>query len=315
MEIEDVRCFLKLCEVGSFTKAAAQCGVSQSTLSRAIKGLETTLGGEPLVVRDAGPIRPTEFGQLMRPYFERAFAELDQAETKSRAILGLIEADLSVGMMCTIGPTRMIDFFAQFHRRYPGIDMTLLDGNVDHLEELLLAGELDVAICCRPDEAIEKFHSASLFDEGFVVAMAPGHRLTQQDVVRVPDLAGERYLSRVNCEYSDVLVNLRKSFEGVVLHKKYSSERDDWIQSMVMAGLGITYIPEYAATLEGLETRRLVDPQVFRTIKVSTVRGRQHSPAVGAFVAAAQAYRWSELGPLKNIGVRDADLWNEISME
>ncbi len=294
MELDEIRCFLKLCEAGSFTRAAQRCGVSQPTLTRSIQNLESSLGGEPLVVRDPGRVHLTELGQLMKPYFQRTLQRLEEAERTARRIATLEGATLSIGLMCTIGPTRMIDFFSRFDSNYPGVDFHLRDGNVDELENLLSTGEIDVAICCRPDEDDVRFHMMPLFDEGFVVAMSPNHRLAKQDTVRVPDLNDEKYLSRANCEYRDVLKNLRLGFESVVLHKKYSSERDDWIQSMVLAGLGITYIPEFAATVDGLVTRRLVDPEVVRTVKIVTVRGRPHSPAVAAFIHEAQRYEWPE---------------------
>ncbi len=250
------------------------------------------MGGESLVIREPGRVHLTELGQLMKPYFQRTLQRLEEAERTARRIATLEGATLSIGLMCTIGPTRMIDFFTRFHSNYPGVDFCLRDGSVDELEDLLSKGEIDVAICCRPDEDNVRFHMMPLFDEGFVVAMSPSHRLAKQDTVRVPDLNDEKYLSRANCEYRDVLRDLRLGFKNIVLHKKYSSERDDWIQSMVLAGLGITYIPEFAATVDGLVTRRLVDPEVVRTVKIATVRGRPHSPAVAAFIHEAQKYKW-----------------------
>jgi DNA-binding transcriptional LysR family regulator len=62
---------------------------------------------------------------------------------------------------------------------------------------------------------------------------------------------------------------------------------------MVLSGLGFTYIPEYAVTVPGLVTRPLVEPEVFRTVSLVTVRGRPHSPAVGACVRAAKGYGWT----------------------
>lgn len=78
------------------------------------------------------------------------------------------------------------------------------------------------------------------------------------------------------------------------LKRPYTSERDDWIQCMVLAGLGFTYIPEFAVTIPGLITRPVVDPEVYRTVSLVTVRGRPHSPAVGAFVREAKRYRWND---------------------
>ncbi len=101
--------------------------------------------------------------------------------------------------------------------------------------------------------------------------------------VRLTDLEGENYLNRANCEYKDFLRDLRER-QGVQIRYMYASERDDWIQCMVLAGLGFTLIPEYAVTVPGLVTRPLVEPEVVRHVNLVTVRGRPHSPAVGAFV-------------------------------
>jgi DNA-binding transcriptional LysR family regulator len=61
---------------------------------------------------------------------------------------------------------------------------------------------------------------------------------------------------------------------------------------MAAAGLGFSFIPEFCVTMPGLVTRPLVEPKVARTICLATVRGRPHSPAVGAFVRAAMKEKW-----------------------
>ena len=64
-------------------------------------------------------------------------------------------------------------------------------------------------------------------------------------------------------------------------------------QLPVMAGLGFTYLPEFAVTVPGIIARPLVDPEVRRTVQLVTVRGRPHSPAIGAFVREARRFAWA----------------------
>ena len=82
MQIYQARYFLALCEELSFTKAAKRCGVSQPSLTNAIKRLEQTLGG-PLFHRDRGNIKLTELGRVVKPYL----TQLDQSayEAKRKA--------------------------------------------------------------------------------------------------------------------------------------------------------------------------------------------------------------------------------------
>lgn len=294
MEVHEMRYFLAVCETLNFTRAAEVCHVSQPALTRAIKGLEEKLGGAPLINRERGNTHLTELGRMMKPYFEQAVGQIETARAKAKSYVKLESTKLTIGLMCTIGPRRLIDFFTRFNDSFDGIDIHLKDGPVATLEEQLADGEVDLAICCRPEEMEEQFHAMPLFRERFVVAMAPDHPLTSKDSLTIRDLDGQRYLSRANCEYAEYLRGLRIALGEVELHRRYVSERDDWVQSMVMAGLGVTYIPEFSVSVPGLVTRPLTDPEVFRTIRLVTVRGRPHSPAVGAFVHEARRYRWSD---------------------
>ncbi|MGH6959993.1 MAG: LysR family transcriptional regulator substrate-binding protein [Dongiaceae bacterium] len=61
---------------------------------------------------------------------------------------------------------------------------------------------------------------------------------------------------------------------------------------MVMAGMGICFMPEFSPVLPGLHTRRVIEPEVVREVSLVTVSGRRFSPAVATFVRALKAYKW-----------------------
>ena len=79
MQISQVRYFLALCEELNFTRAAKRCGVSQPSLTNAVKRLEHTLGG-PLFHRDRKNVELTELGRAVRPYL----TQLDQSAYKAK---------------------------------------------------------------------------------------------------------------------------------------------------------------------------------------------------------------------------------------
>jgi DNA-binding transcriptional LysR family regulator len=84
--------------------------------------------------------------------------------------------------------------------------------------------------------------------------------------------------------------------QGVEPLRPYRSERDDWIQAMILAGLGFGFFPESAVIMPGLLKLPLIEPEIRRTINLVTVRGRPHTPAVGAFVREALRHNWHEGG-------------------
>ncbi len=293
MEVQEIRYFLALADTLNFTRAAERCNVSQPALTRAIKSLEDKLGGGPLVHRERSNSHLTELGRMMRPYFEQVFAQMEQAKRQARDYVQLHNSKLTVGLMCTIGPSRLVDLFGSFTTHVDGVDLYIRDARASVLEEQLEKGDLDVAIYCKPESIEDNLHHLPLYEERFVIAMAPSHPLARLNAIRLQDLHKQRYLSRANCEYADYIGSIADEY-GVEIDQPYASERDDWIQAMVLAGLGYTMIPEYAVTLPGLVTRPLIEPEFTRSIKLITVRGRPHSPAVGAFVHEARRYDWEE---------------------
>lgn len=292
MEIHEIRYFIALSETLNFTRAADRCGISQPALSRAIKSIEDKLAGGPLIRRERGNTHLTELGFMMKPYFEHMLAELEAAKSLAKDYVRMEGTSLRVGLMCTIGPARLVDLFVRFGSSNPGVDVNLVDGPVTFIEDQLAQGQLDIAIYARPQELDDRFHALPLFEERFMVAVSPGHPLARLDCIRMRDLNQMHYLGRATCEFFDHLRRIRLEIGGIEFKRRYSSDRDDWVQNMVMAGLGFTYIPEFAVALSGLVARPLVEPEVHRTVQLVTVRGRPHTPAVGAFVRAARNYAW-----------------------
>jgi LysR family hydrogen peroxide-inducible transcriptional activator len=109
------------------------------------------------------------------------------------------------------------------------------------------------------------------------------------------DVAGQAYLDRINCEYGSYIDALCRQ-RGIEIVSAYQSEREDWIQAMVAAGMGVCFLPEYSVTQPGVRVKPVRDPEIVREVSVVTVAGRPPSPAVEAFVAAIGARDWSEMG-------------------
>ena len=291
MELYQVKYFLALCETLNFTRAANHCNVSQPSLTRAIQNLEGEFGG-PLFHRERQRTHLTELGRLMQPYFEQVSRQAEAAKTAAKSFAKLDDVTLKIGVMCTIGPNMLADFFGGFRDRYPGVEIDLFDAPGHALGEMLLKGNIEVALYGLPEGIDERFHGLPLFAERFVIAVSRKHRFATMDTVRCRDLDQERYVNRANCEFGEYAGAILRE-QGVQVKVVLRSDRDDWVQAMIIAGLGFGFFPEFAVTMPGIETRPLVEPEMARTICLVTVRGRPHSPAVGAFVRSARSHKWS----------------------
>ena len=292
MEMHQIRYFLAVAEELNFTRAAERCNVTQPALTRAIQKLEEELGGL-LLRRERSLTHMTDLGRLMRPHLEQILKEAKAAKSTASSFLKLTDAPLNLGIMCTIGPLRFIGFLNRFRIDNPGIELAMMEATPAKLEEMLMEGKLDLAVMAKPSSFDERLMAQRLYRERFVVAFPPGHRFEARNALTVEDIAGESYLSRINCEYRDHLRSIC-SERQVEIRVTYRSEREDWIQTIVTAGLGICFLPEFSPVLPGLQRRLLVDPEVVREVSLVTVAGRRHSPAVTTFIRAIRAFRWPE---------------------
>ncbi|MEM8839296.1 MAG: LysR family transcriptional regulator [Pseudomonadota bacterium] len=289
MELNQIRYFVAMSKCLNFTRAAELCSVSQPALTRAIKKLEDELGG-PLFRREGRRTHLTELGRMVRPRFEQALSLTDLAKDDALDFSKMVNAKLDLGCMCTIAPSSIISLIEFFSHHTPQLSLMLHEASGSRLTELLLDGEIDVAILALP-ELPDELHAYPLFEEPYVITFPKGHHFEEMDAVPVEHLAGERYLKRVNCEYLDLF-----EAEGFAYHfgtdHRFKSEHETWIQAMVIAGLCCAIMPESLSLNPELPSKPLVEPELRRTISVVTRRGRMHTPTVDLFMKLCARMDW-----------------------
>jgi LysR family transcriptional regulator, hydrogen peroxide-inducible genes activator len=288
MEMHQVRYFLAVAEELNFTRAAEKCNVAQPSLTRAIKLLEDEFGGA-LFHRERANTHLSELGRMVRPHLSQIFTDSLEAKRLAQDFSKLRKTKLKVGVMCTIAPNQLIELFGSLHSRYPGIELELSDASARELDARLLEGDLEVAIYCLPGEKPdEHVHVMPLFREQMMIVVRRDHPLAMRNTIRLSDLEGQPYLNRVNCEFYGCSL-----FDGCApWNMVYRSERDDWILAMIAADLGFGFMPENCITHPGVVARPLVEPEYWREVNLVTVRGRPHSPALGALVREAMRTKW-----------------------
>ena len=292
MDIHHIRYFLAVCETLNFTRAAEKCNVTQPALSRAIQQLEEEVGGL-LFRRERNLTHVTDLGLLMKPRLQQIVDGLSDVKRDARRFLTLEEANITLGIMCTISPRRLTGLLAEFGRKFPGVSIKLVEGVARDLADKIEKGEIDLAIMANPEGFSERIEAHSLYGERFVIAFPEQHRFAIMNGIPMREIHGENYLRRINCEYRDTLSRIADECHADA-PLVFASEREDWIQNMVAGGLGICIIPEFSAVIPGIQVRPLVDPEVSRDVSLIWMAGRRHSPAVSAFIKLARGHPWPE---------------------
>jgi LysR family transcriptional regulator, hydrogen peroxide-inducible genes activator len=289
MEMHQIRYFLAVADLLNFTRAAEKCNVAQPSLTKAIKNLEDEFGGL-LFHREGRNTHLSELGKLVKPHLESVYQANQAAIAQAKDYKTMAHAKLRLGVMSTIGPTRMIGFLDQIRSRIPALELVVRDAPAMKLVEELEAGELDVAFIALPSYP-ERCNARPLFSERYTIAFPKGHRFQGMNAVPLQELDGENYMQRVHCEFRYHFEALGKP-ETWQVKVKYSSEREDWIQAMILAGFGCAVMPEYLPMLPGIGTRLLTGPEVARTVSLVSVAGRRFTPTEEIFIRATQRYPW-----------------------
>jgi DNA-binding transcriptional LysR family regulator len=290
MEMAQIRYVLTAARTLNFTRAARECNVSQPALTKAIKSLEAELAA-PLFHRAGKQIQLTELGRSMLVQFQRIIDGADAAKSLAESYTLLNQVPIRLGVMSTVGHVRLARFIADFEKQHPGVELAVMEQSLEALSSNLEADQLDVAVLNPVDGICDRFHTHELFTERYVVIFPPEHRLADLNAVPLHELSGEPYVDRLACELRE-MVMATCAGRQVSLYARFRSDKEDWIQAMVLAGIGFAFMPEYSVTLPGLLQRPLVEPEVSRSICLTTVPGRPYAPAVATFVRAAKSFNW-----------------------
>ncbi len=293
MDFNQVRYFLMLAETLNFTRAAERCYVSQPALTQAIKRLEEELGGE-LIHRDGRETRLTPLGRALRSEFEQIDHTRHQIREKAKDLVSGRKQVLNLGVMCTVGPLVLADYFACFRKENPEVMLVIHDVSVRSLPELLLSGAIDVAICATHGPKHSRLSYTPLFREEMVVAFPSGHAFGETAGVALGAIAQQPYVDRLHCEFRDEFIRFCED-ERIDLEVVVSSEREDWIQNMIRAGAGVSVIPHYSLLPPALDNRVVREPDLSREVELAVVAGREHLPAVTALLDFSRNHQWQHL--------------------
>lgn len=298
MEFHQVRYFLAACDHMNFTRAAEMCAVSQPALTRAVQKLEAELGG-PLFVRDGRRFALTPLGSAMRTQLGRLEETRRAALDAGREITGTGADLLEIGIMCSVGPARLGRALSAFQAASPRSRIVLHDVWAVRAREMLLAGSLDCAILARHDPLPDRFEGLPLLREPMALAMAPDDPLASGRLT-LSRLSGVRYIDRVRCEFRYDFFDALKR-RGIEVDVRYRSDREDWVQTAVASGHGVSVVPRDMVLHGGLTIRPIEDMTAERIIELVTVRGREASRALRRFRRFLEEWDWAARAPLERI--------------
>jgi DNA-binding transcriptional LysR family regulator len=285
-----IRYFLAVGETLNLTKAAERCDVAQPALSRAIKDLETELGGE-LFRRERALSHLTDLGQRVLPMLRRSYETALAAKNVAASIRKGEGAPISLAVSHTLALARFIPMLQELSRAFPGLQLKLHRGSGSEVAEFLKSGAAELAIAGPLNESWSRLDAVSLFEEPFGLVVSRTHRLAGSDKVDFKDLASENLVINTGCE---MVEELRACLEanGLFDTAHQVATREDLL-ALLKADLGVAIIPIEAVEANGLCRIALKQLSLARKVSVYTVAGRHRAVVSATLFNMLRAADWS----------------------
>ncbi|MBQ8573914.1 MAG: LysR family transcriptional regulator [Bacteroidales bacterium] len=211
MELRQLKYFVKVAELLSFSKAAKALFITQSTLSQQIKQLEDELD-MALFFRNNHKVSLTEAGETFLEGAKKTLAEADDNKAKIMDLAQGHRGVLNIGVTYSFGSI-LTESVLAFKKEYPDVTLNICYKNVMELMELVSDGELDFALSFRSSEKYDNVESHILFDNKLSIIVREDHPLTRKEVVRLADLE----------EYDLVLPSIglqaRSTFDSIIAER------------------------------------------------------------------------------------------------
>jgi DNA-binding transcriptional LysR family regulator len=220
-------------------------------------------------------------------------ARIECAEEELAALAGLRGGRLRLACFQSAGATLVPRAVAEFHRRHPEVELSMIEAEPDAASAALKAGDIDLALVydfeALPGMLNGELDLTHLVDDGYEAIVRKDHPLAEQRQLRLSDLAEEPWIASTDacgCRQITERACLDAGFEPRV-----AFEADETLaaQALVAAGVGVTMLPRLALTTvhPAVVARSIARPPV-RRVWAARLEGSFVSPASEAMVQILQ---------------------------
>ena len=262
--------FLKVAETGNFSKAAESLHYTQSGISHVIASLEEEAGFR-LFIRGKNGVMLTDNGKRIVPDIQ-AIVNSEQALRQSIFRINHQTAGkLRVGSFASVTTAWIPAMIRFFEEEYPQVELEILDGNYDEINDWILKGRVDCGFLSAP--LSEGFTAFELLRDPLYAVVPEDHPLAGKRAVAIDDVIQYPIISAMKGYDNDVRSLLMQAESPVNI--RYSLKDDVTILSFIRNHLGIGIMQGLVLDAHPSSLRRIpLSPGKCRTICLCRMPGR-----------------------------------------
>lgn len=289
MDLKHLALFCRVVELGSFTLAAQETGITQPAASQQVRSLEKHFGTQ-LIDRSGREVTPTDAGRVLCRYARHMLDDFDRSVREIADLSELLAGRVDVGASTGPGEHIMPGLIADFRARHPKVDVYLRVTATREVIEQVLARDLEIgvvgALAHERDLVIR-----DLARDEIVIACRPDHRWAGRDDVPFAEFSREPLV--VQQRGAGIRDVFDEQLKGRGLRERdlniaFEMGLNESVKNAVIAGAGVTYLSKFALANEvaagTLAVARLADFRMERFFSFVHARRRTLSHAAAAFV-------------------------------
>jgi len=240
--------FYEVARHGSFTGAARALLVSQSSLSIQVKQFEQDMGST-LFDRRKGGVDLTESGTAAYQVAERVFQDIDRLQSSLRESDRQIRGLLSVGTVNSIGIYVLPRILTAFKAEFPEVKIKIDFKSGEAVLNMLYAGKIEFAIIPWNRRYADLTGVKLTHNKLFLVA-PPDHPLVESASVSPRDLEAYPFVGYEEGMQTRSMIDALFKRMSITVEYSIESENSATIKHMVMAGMGLGFLPDIAVAPE-----------------------------------------------------------------
>jgi LysR family hydrogen peroxide-inducible transcriptional activator len=281
LSIRQLQYIVAVADTLGFHKAAAQCHVSQPTLSTQVQQIESVLG-VAIFERSRHRVLLTGAGEEIVARARRILVELDDLLVVAARARDPFAGVLRIGIIPTIAPYLLPEITPAIAARYPKLRIFFREEKTADIVRELAEGRVDAGILALEAE-IGECARAEIAKDPFVVALPIGHPLTRKKRLTLGDLEDTEVLllDDTHCFRTQALAICSRAGAHETAFRATSLVT---LAQMVSSGAGVTLLPSMAVPVENrrgqFEVRPFVPPVPSRTVALVWRPGSPLAPAL-----------------------------------
>lgn len=290
VNLELLRTFLTVAELGSLSRAAEAQRVAQSTLTRQMTALEQELGGR-LLERTPSGVALTAAGHVLRRQAAPLLSEFDRLMATVREQALGRQSTLRVGYLLSAAPRYLHPALGRLRREHPTVKVALVDQSPGEQIAALRRGELDVGLVGQVGSGLTReFYVRRIATLPVWVALAETHPLAAQTEIGLDEVAGQLHVGVRDTDIPGQNRWVTQLCRRVGVRARFTPDAEGLTHALALCVTenAVSLVPDFTrdTAVPGVVYRRLrADPPVRWDLTVAWQRG-QTSPAALTLVAA-----------------------------